>query len=285
MIVFEKVAKRYGKTTALDNLYLTVSEPGIHCLLGRNGAGTTTLMKLAAGHIGATDGAVSVYGVPVSTFAMPESVHFIESGAAQFNVKLEALFGYAARVNPDMDMDFALRMAGKFNLDVRKRYKQLSLGMKVMASTLIALSSGKGIILLDEPVLGFDPIMRKTFYDLLQSSCEEKEKIVIVSTHIIDEIEKVAQQLIILDGGKIKLSCPMYEIDEKAYSVTGTAENVKAATEGLRIIGESSMGGFLSRHIFDRRIEASDKYAVASLGLQDFFVGLVGDEAFEKEAM
>jgi ABC-2 type transport system ATP-binding protein len=122
--------------------------------------------------------------------------------------------------------------------------------------------------------------MRKTFYDLLQNSCEEKEKTVIVSTHIIDEIEKVAQELIILDKGRIKLACPMYEIDEKAYSVTGPAESVSAATDGLRVIGESAVGGFLSRHIFDRRIEPGDPYTIASLGLQDFFVGLVGDEAF-----
>jgi ABC-2 type transport system ATP-binding protein len=285
MIVFENATKRYGKTIALNGLSLTISEPGIHCLLGRNGAGKTTMMKLIAGHIGATGGNVSVNGVDIVPLAMPNSVHFVESGAVQFNVRLGVLFKYASYINPDFDMDFALEMTKKFNLNLNKRYNQLSFGMKVMASTLIALSSGKDIILLDEPVLGFDPIMRKTFYDLLQSSCEEKQRTVIVSTHIIDEIEKVAQRLIIIDKGAMKLNCAMYEIDENAYSVTGTIENVKSATEGLQAIGESTIGGFLSRHIFDKRIGPSDKYTIASLGLQDFFIGLVGDEAFEKEAV
>jgi ABC-2 type transport system ATP-binding protein len=282
MIIFNNTTKRYGGVTALDDFSLKVDEPGVYCLLGRNGAGKTTMMKLIAGHIDATEGEVFVNREVVGSLAMPDAVHFVESGAVQFNVKLDTLFRYASDINPDFDMIFALEMAKRFNLNLSKRYKQLSFGMKVMASTLIALSSGKEVILLDEPVLGFDPIMRKTFYELLQNSCDEKQKTVIVSTHIIDEIEKFAEQLIILDKGKLLLNCPMYEINEKAYSVIGSAEYVKAATDGLQIIGEITAGGFLSRYIFDRRIEPSDKYSITSLGLQDFFVGLVGGE---KEAM
>jgi ABC-2 type transport system ATP-binding protein len=282
MIELSGVTKRYGKAVALDSFSVMIDKPGIYCLLGRNGAGKTTLMKLIAGHIKATSGSVSVNGAAVNPSAMPEEVHFAESGAAHFNVKLSTLFHYAAYVNSDFDMPFALETAKRFRLDLNKRYKQLSFGMKVMASTLIALSSGKDIILLDEPVLGFDPIMRKTFYELVQESCEEKPKTVIVSTHIIDEIEKVAQRLIIIDKGGLKMDCAMYEINEMAYSVTGLAEYVKAATSGLRVIGETAAGGFLSRYIYDRRIESDDKYAIAALGLQDFFVSLVGDE---REAM
>ena len=282
MITFNDVTKRYGKTTALDSFSLTVDEPGIYCLLGRNGAGKTTLMKLIAGYIGATDGEVSVNGARVGTLNMPDAVHFVESGAVQFNARLSTLFDYAADINPAFDMDFALIMAKRFNLDLQKRYKHLSFGMKVMASTLISISSGKEILLLDEPVLGFDPVMRRTFYELLQESFCEKPKTVIVSTHIIDEIEKVAQQLIIIDKGRLALNCSIQEIDENAYSVTGPAEFVKAATDGLRIIGETAAGTFLSRYIYDRRIEPSDKYSISVLGLQDFFIGLVGGE---REAM
>jgi ABC-2 type transport system ATP-binding protein len=193
-------------------------------------------------------------------------------------VRLETLFNYARSVNPDFDVPFALRMAKRFKLDLRKRYNQLSFGMKTMANTLISVSSGKDILLLDEPVLGFDPIMRKTFYDLLQESCAEKPKTVIVSTHIIDEIAKIVERLIIIDEGRLVLFCDMTEIDEKACLVVGSAEYVMAATEGLRIIGETTAGGFLSRSVYDRRIPDSDKYTVSALSLQDFFAGLVGDE-------
>jgi ABC-2 type transport system ATP-binding protein len=150
--------------------------------------------------------------------------------------------------------------------------------MKTMTNTLISVSSGKDILLLDEPVLGFDPIMRKTFYDLLQECCAEKPRIVIVSTHIIDEIAKIAERLIIIDEGRLVLFCDMAEIGERAYLVVGPAEHVTAATEGLRVIGETTAGGFLSRSVYDLRIPDNDKYNVSTLSLQDFFVGLVGDE-------
>jgi ABC-2 type transport system ATP-binding protein len=281
-VEFNAVTKRYGKTLGIDGLSLTVPEPGIYCLLGRNGAGKTTLMKLLAGYIPATSGTVSVGGKTVGALAMPENVHFVESTAPQFNVRMETLFGYAQAVNQNFDMAFALKMAKRFKLDLRKKYKQLSFGMKTMAGTLIALSSGKEVLLFDEPVLGFDPVMRKAFYDMLLESFAQKPKIVIVSTHIIDEIEKVAERLIIIDKGRLALFCGINEVDEKAYAVTGPAEQVKAATEGLRVIGETSAGKFLSRYIYDRRIPESDTYSISALGLQAFFIGLVGDE---KEAM
>jgi ABC-2 type transport system ATP-binding protein len=279
MIKLRDVTKDYGKTVGIDNLSIAVESPGIYCLLGRNGAGKTTLMKLMAGHIAATSGTVEVCTHAVGVLAMPDDVHFVESGATQFNVKLSELFRYAHDINPEFDAAFAEHMANRFKLDLRKRFKQLSFGMKAMASALIALSSGKEILLLDEPVLGFDPVMRKTFYELLQECCAEKPKVVIVSTHIIDEIEKVAEKLIIINNGKLSLFCDMSEVDEKAYSVIGPAEAVNTATAGLRVIGETTAGSFLSRYIYDNRIEGGDGYSVSTLGLQEFFIGLVGDRS------
>jgi ABC-2 type transport system ATP-binding protein len=282
MIEWKEVSKLYGKTQALNSFSLTISEPGIYCLLGRNGAGKTTLLNLLAGHQGVTSGDILANGKRVDVLSMPDEVYFVASGAPQFNVRLQQLFEYACDVNPDFDMPFALEMASRFKLDLGKKFKQLSFGKKAMASTLIALSSGKEILLLDEPVLGFDPIMRKTFYELLAESCAEKPKTVIVSTHIIDEIAKVAQRLIIIDKGQLTLFCEMSEIDEKAYCVLGVKQYVEAATQRLRVISETTAGGFLSRYIYDNRIPESDKYTITALGLQDFFIGLVSDE---REAM
>lgn len=282
MIEFKNVTKNYARTTALNNFSIKINKPGIYCLLGRNGAGKTTMLKTLAGHIVASSGTVLVNNSQVSTFAMPAGVHYIESDASQFNIKLDDLFRAAADINPLFDVRFALEIAERFQLDRKKRYKQLSFGMKAMVNTLIAMSSGREILLLDEPVLGFDPVMRRIFYDMLQESNAVKPKTIIVSTHIIDEISKVAEQLIIIDSGKLVLFCDINEIDEKAYCVTGTAENVKMATKGLRVLSEMKAGGFLSQYIYDLRINESDKYSITALGLQDFFISLVGGD---KEAV
>ena len=96
MIEFKNITKRYGKTAAIDRISLKIPESGIYCLLGRNGAGKTTLMKLLAGHIGATEGEITVDGKTVSTSRMPECVNFIESGSVQFNMKVSELIETAA---------------------------------------------------------------------------------------------------------------------------------------------------------------------------------------------
>ncbi len=282
MIEFQGVTKYYGKTEALRDVSLTIGQHGIYCLLGRNGAGKTTLLKTLAGHIPATTGTVTVKGRLVSQLAMPDDLHFVETSGSQFNMRLEELIKAAAAINPMFDTASALEMASRFALDTKKRFNQLSFGMKAMINTLIALSSGKEILLLDEPVLGFDPVMRRNFYEMLEEGYRKQPKTVIISTHIIDEIAKVAQHLIIIDKGAPLLNCQMNELDEKAYCVTGLAEHVTAATAGLRVLSTIRAGGFLSQYIYDTRIEPSDKYSISSMSLQDFFIALVGNQ---KEAI
>ncbi len=278
MIELMSVTKKYGKIVGIQDFSIQIEQPGIYCLLGRNGAGKTTLLKTLSGHIAATSGTISVNGKEVTSLAMPEDVHYVESNASQFNMKLDDLFHAAADLSKTFNLSYALDIAKRFQLDRKKRYKQLSFGMKAMVNTLLALASGKEILLLDEPVLGFDPVMRKNFYEMLQESNTKNPKTIIISTHIIDEIAKVADQLIIINKGQLVQFCDMNEIDEKAYCVTGPNENVIAATKGLHILSEIKAGGFLSRYIYDRRLPESDKYSISALSLQDFFIGLVGDE-------
>ncbi len=277
MIQLQDLSKYYGHTLAIDGLSLNLSGPGIYCLLGKNGAGKTTLLKLLAGHIDASAGSVQINGHTAGMLHMPPAVHYIESNASQFNMRLKALFATAAKLS-DLNLPLALELAAKFKLDLHKRYKQLSFGMKVMVNTILGLASQKKILLLDEPVLGFDAVMRKTFYDLLLESAEGSDKIILISTHLIDEIAAIASKLIIINQGKLLLYSDMNEIDEKAYMVTGPAAPVQQATQGLNVIGQTTAGGFVSKYVFDTRIEGSDQYSVAPLGLQDFFISLVGEE-------
>ncbi|GHU18358.1 ABC transporter ATP-binding protein [Spirochaetia bacterium] len=285
---FANVSKRYGKIAAIDGFSISITEPGIYCLLGRNGAGKTSFFKLLSGQTAAAGGSVTVNNRAVAPLAMPEEVYFVASDAQQFNLPLQGLYKAAADINPGFDIGFAMEMSRRFKLDQKKKFKSLSFGMKAMVNTLIALASGREVLLLDEPVLGFDPIMRKTFYDMLQESTRqgrgaEKQRTVIVSTHIIDEIARVAERLIIIEKGRPLLFCGIEEIDEKAYSVTGPVDAVKAATKGLNIIAETRAGGFLSHSVYDRRIGESGNYSIAALGLQDFFVSLVGGSTEEMQ--
>lgn len=278
MIKLTNVQKYYGHTHALTGVNLEVKEPGIYCLLGRNGAGKTTLLKTIAGHMDPSAGSVEINGKTVSVASASSDVRFIESNAAQFNMPLRSLFAAAAELDSRFDLAYANNLAASFNLDTSKKYRQLSFGMEVMANTILGMASDVPVLILDEPVLGFDAIMRKTFYQLLGESCAQKPKIVIVSTHLIDEIAGVASRLVILDKGSILLHTDINEIDEKAYSVTGPADAVLAATKGLNVLAQRKVGGFVSLSIYDNRIADGSAYNIQALGLQEFFISLVGGE-------
>ncbi|MCL2702805.1 MAG: ABC transporter ATP-binding protein [Defluviitaleaceae bacterium] len=279
MIEFKNVTKKYGETTAINRVSLRIPGSGIYCLLGRNGAGKTTLMKLLAGHIASSGGEITVNGEPVSTSRMPECVNFIESGSVQFNMKASDLIGTAAALQDGFDRNFATKMAKRFDLNLNKRFKQLSFGMKTMLTTIITLSNNSKVILLDEPTLGFDAIMRDQFNTLLLESYRTNPRVLIVSTHLIDEISKVTENLIIIESGNILVEAGIDDIDEKAYTLTGAASLVLPLLNGLNCIGKTVLGNVMAAHIYGNRINPPDGVTLDRMGLQDFFINMVGGKS------
>ena len=276
MIELKQVTKQYGKATVLKNITLSVDEPGIYCLLGRNGAGKTTLLKSIAGYQNITDGIIQVDGQAITTSVLDTGVSYIENFAKHFNLPVRKLLRIASEVNPNYDCDFALEMMERFKLDGKKTFHHLSLGMKTMVSTIICLASNKSVVLLDEPVLGFDAIMRVEFYDMLTESFQKHPRIIIVSTHIIEEIAKTIQKLIIIDKGSIRFFDTLQSVETKAFRISGLQKDVEAATQGLNIIGRDNVGGLATSYIFDNPPEQTDSLEICPLSLQDFFIQMVG---------
>ena len=276
MIELKQVTKQYGKATVLKNITLSVDEPGIYCLLGRNGAGKTTLLKSIAGYQNITDGIIQVDGQAITTSVLDTGVSYIENFAKHFNLPVRKLLRIASEVNPNYDCDFALEMMERFELDGKKTFHHLSLGMKTMVSTIICLASNKSVVLLDEPVLGFDAIMRVEFYDMLTESFQKHPRIIIVSTHIIEEIAKTIQKLIIIDKGSIRFFDTLQSVETKAFRISGLQKDVEAATQGLNIIGRDNVGGLATSYIFDNPPEQTDSLEICPLSLQDFFIQMVG---------
>lgn len=282
MIRLQNVTKRYGNSVAIDNISINFDENKIYCLLGCNGAGKTTLMKMMAGHINASGGSIEIDGKCVSTANMPDAVSFIENRAAQFNTRLDNLISMASELDGKFDMAFALRMAKKFHLDISKKYRQLSFGMQTMFNTLLSLASNRKVILMDEPLLGLDAIMRNKFYNLLNDSFEHCPRTIILSTHMIDEMTKSAEELIVLDNGKIIFRAAIDDIDEKAYSVTGTAGAVASFIKNLNVINSKNIGGYTTAFIYDEKTKVPAMLSVQSIGLQEFFINLVGGDYDEE---
>lgn len=212
------VTKHYGAVRAVDELTLDLDRPGIHGLLGRNGAGKTTLMKLVAGQLWPSTGQVRVNGAACSPRQMSRAVAFVESRASQFNMSTSRLLDAANRLHDHFDGPFARAMMRRFELDPKRRYKRLSFGMQTMVSTIIGLAANTDIVMLDEPSLGFDVVMRRRFRALLRESLERHPRIILVSTHQMDDIADVADHLIVIDGGTVRDRAPMSAIAERFES-------------------------------------------------------------------
>lgn len=276
MIELKQVIKQYGQATVLKNITLSVDEPGIYCLLGRNGAGKTTLLKSIAGYQNITNGIIKVDGKRITTSTLDTGVSYIENFAKHFNLPVRKLIRIASEVNPNYDYDFASEMMERFELDGKKKFNHLSLGMKTMVSTMICLASNKEVILLDEPVLGFDAIMRVEFYDMLTESFQKHPRIIIVSTHIIEEIAKTIQKLIIIDKGSVRFFDTLQAVETKAFSISGLQKDVEAATRNLNIIGQDTAPGLVTSYIFDNPPKQTASLEIHPLSLQDFFIQMVG---------
>ena len=276
MIELKQVTKQYRQATVLKNITLSMDEPGIYCLLGRNGAGKTTLLKSIAGYQNITSGIIRVNGKTITTSTLDTDVSYIENFAKHFNLPVRKLLRIASEVNPEYDVDFALEMMERFELDGKKKFHHLSLGMKTMVSTIICLASNKEVVLLDEPVLGLDAMMRVEFYDMLTASFQKHPRIVIVSTHIIEEIAKTIQKLIIIDKGSVRFFDTLQSVETKAFRISGLQKDVEAATQNLNVLGKDAVGGLETRYIFDNPPKQTASLDIQPLSLQDFFIQMVG---------
>lgn len=276
MIELKQVTKQYGQAAVLKNITLSIDEPGIYCLLGRNGAGKTTLLKSIAGYQNITSGTIQVDNKLITTSTLDTGVSYIENFAKHFNLPVRKLLQIASEVNPNYDYEFASEMMERFELDGKKKFNHLSLGMKTMVSTIICLASNKSVVLLDEPVLGFDAIMRVEFYDMLTESFRKHPRIIIVSTHIIEEIAKTIQKLIIIDKGSVRFFDTLQSVETKAFSISGLQKDVEAATKNMNVIGQDTVGGLVTTYIFDNPPEQTASLEIHPLSLQDFFIQMVG---------
>lgn len=111
---------------------------------------------------------------------------------------------------------------------------------------------------------------------MLTESFQKHPRIIIVSTHIIEEIAKTIQKLIITDKGSVRFFDTLQSVETKAFSISGLQKNVEAATQNLNVIGQDTVGGLVTRYIFDNPPEQTASLEIRPLSLQDFFIQMVG---------
>lgn len=205
MIEITNLTKKYTDKTALDNISLTFSDNKIYGLLGSNGAGKTTLMKIISNRIFPTAGTVTVDKQPVTENELVQKDIFCvtENDKYPKDIKLKDLLVWESRFFEDFDLNYAKDLAQKFDLDLNKKTNSLSTGYYTIFKVIVALASNAKIMFLDEPVLGIDSLYRELFYDVLRKQHALRQNLIIISTHLIDEVEPVLEDVVIIDHGHV----------------------------------------------------------------------------------
>lgn len=273
------LTRKFGDTTALNGVNLCLDEPKIYGLLGRNGAGKTTLLRLITNYIQPTEGTITLDEQNVwenekaqhQIFLVTETSYFAEMNAHK-------LIQLMSEIYPSFDKQQCLDYAKRFELDLNKKYTALSTGYKSVLRAVLSLSVHTPFLFLDEPTLGMDAFHRELFYKLLIESYSESPSCILLSTHLISEVEGLLENVIILDHGKVLIDESSEQLLAQGYCVSGRISDVDDYCSGKNIIGSSVVGGLKTTAVLGEREQVPDTLEVTGLSLQQLFVQLVGSE-------
>lgn len=277
----------FGDTRAVDDVSFTIAGGTICGLLGRNGAGKSTLLAALGAYRQPTGGTVRVGGV--DPYENPHAVADLclvrEGGDFVGSLKVDAALGLAADLRPGFDRAYADHLIERFQLPRRTKVDALSRGMRSALAVSVGLATRGGLTMFDEPHLGMDAAARYAFYDELLADYMAHPRTIIVSTHLIDEVADLLEDVLIIDHGRLLVHEPVAELRGRGAEIIGSAGAVASFTRGMDVVSDRTLGPTRSVTVVDRLSE-DQRRAAADAGielgpihLQDLFVHLTSREA------
>ena len=217
IIAISDLTRRFGAKTALDSVNLTVPRGGVYGLVGANGAGKTTLIRHILGLLRAENGSVRVFGhdpVAGPVAVLSRIGYLSEETDLPGWMRVEELIRYTRAFHPSWDDAYAEELRRAFALDPAAKIKTMSKGQKARAGLLVALAYRPELLVLDEPSSGLDPIVRRDILGAVMRTIADEGRTVLFSSHLLEEVEQVADHVTIIKGGQIALSATLSEIRE-----------------------------------------------------------------------
>lgn len=205
-IEMQAVDKSFRRNHVLRSLTMQVKQGHTFAFLGRNGAGKTTAIRMLLGLLGRDDGAIRVLGLDPSCepIALRSRVGYLAEDQTMYGwMRVDEILRFVAPFYPTWDHDLALRYIRDFDLPMKSKIKHLSKGQNVRLGLVLALAHRPELVILDDPALGLDPVMRKQFNRDLITHLQGEGRTVFYSSHLLYEVEPVADEVAILHGGRI----------------------------------------------------------------------------------
>jgi len=238
------LGKRYGRRWALADCTLAVPAGRVTGLVGPNGAGKTTLLQLAAGLLTPTSGTITVLGESTGgTPAQLARVGFVAQDAPVYpGLSVAGHLRMGAWLNPTWDGELAGRRIGQLGLDLRQRAGSLSGGQRAQLALTLAAAKRPELLLLDEPVASLDPLARREFLQGLMETVAEHGASVVLSSHLIADIERVCDYLIVLTGSRVRIAGETEELLASHHRLSGPRRDDRALPASWDVIEESHAG-------------------------------------------
>lgn len=276
----------YGNHTALKNVSFELSSNKVYGLLGRNGAGKTSLLSIIASFREQTSGSITIDSeAPFENAKIMQHVTLMyNKDYKEESEKVKGILDGAQRYRPNFDREYAEYLVKRFKLDRKKPIKQFSKGMQSALNVCIGLASRSPITIFDEVYLGMDAPSREIFYKELLEDQEKHPRIMILSTHLVSEMDYLFDEVLILDQGQILLHEEYDSLINKGVKVTGSKDVVDQFVQSKQVVHVEQLGNTKAVSIYgelsnsERRNASELGLEITPITLQELFVHLTKED-------
>lgn len=284
MLEAKNVRKRFGTVTALDGLELQVPRGSVYGLVGPNGAGKTSFLRCAIGACRVDKGEILLEGKSVwDSPDVKEKLFFIPDEPWFYpDATLKQMAEFYRGIYPSFNMGVYQRLGEAFPFDDRRPLRTLSRGMKKQAAFRLALASRPEMLLLDEPVDGLDPVIRRQVWSLIMQEMADGAMTVLISSHNLRELEDVCSHVGIISHGKMVLQRALEELQENVVKLQTVLPEEKTLPDWLKVLHTDHSGRLMTAIVRASR-EAAEKAAAEAGALYAEAVPLTLEEIFVYE--
>lgn len=291
MIHVSKVTKTFDKFKALDDLNMHVPKGSIYGLVGPNGAGKTTIIRHITGVYRPDCGHILVDGKPIfEDTALKSRIAYIPDDAFFFtSANINEMKKYYKGIYPQFDLDRFEKLHEAFPLDIKRPIRRLSKGMQKQAMFWLSLCIRPDLMILDEPVDGLDPVMRRQVWSLIMEDVAERGTTVLVSSHNLRELEDVCDHVGVMHKGSLLFEHALTELQDNISKVQLVLNEGGSLPENLDILHQSTTGRIRTLIVRGAQEETKAKIAACNplffdlipLSLEEIFVYELGGADYE----
>jgi ABC-2 type transport system ATP-binding protein len=277
------LGKQYRRTWALRDCTLAIPEGHVVGLVGPNGAGKTTLLRLATGMLAPTRGTITVLGRrPAAGPAQLARVGFVAQDTAVYaRLTVADHLRLGAWLNPGWDDDLARRRIGQLALDPKQRAGSLSGGQRAQLALTLALAKRPELLILDEPVAALDPLARREFLRGLMEAVAEHEVSVVLSSHLVADLERVCDYMIVLVASQVRVAGEVSDLLASHRRLSGPRRDPGTLPAAQEVITESHTDKQTSLLVRTDGPVLDPAWAVTPVSLEDLvlaYMSRAGDD-------